>query len=94
MKTRKEIIKEILDLNSRHSLIEKQATLEYALQTMQDALLFSLAQDVGIELEARERVVVCHACGDEEREGLADHNSKGYLCQSCQEKFVEEMTRE
>jgi len=50
MKTRQEIINEILAKNKTHDLVNRQATLEYALKTMQDALLFSLAQDLEISL--------------------------------------------
>jgi len=54
MKTRTQIINEILEKNKTHDLVNRQATLDYALKTMQDALLFSLAQDLEIDLDSEE----------------------------------------
>lgn len=52
MKTRKQIIDEILAQHKNHNAAEQAATLEFALKNMQDALLFSLAQDLNIDLGA------------------------------------------
>jgi len=43
---------------------------------------------------ANNETVTCHACGDTERVGVADLTSKGYLCEGCQEKFVNELNGE
>lgn len=50
MKTRKQVIEEILAQRRQHSA-EELPSLEYTLNRMQDAHVFSLAQDLNISLE-------------------------------------------
>lgn len=50
MKTRKQIIDEVLAKNRVHSPVRQDATLEFALLGMQDALLFDLANQLGISI--------------------------------------------
>lgn len=50
MKSRLEIIQEILAKNRKLSFSEREANLEFALKGMQDALLFQLAEDLGIHI--------------------------------------------
>ena len=50
MKTRKQIIEEILEKNRKHSPARQDTTLEYILLNMQDAMLFQLANDLGVQV--------------------------------------------
>ena len=52
MKTRQEIIDEILTQYNRLNPIHQAMTLKFALKTMQDAMLFQLAQDLNIDVLA------------------------------------------
>lgn len=50
MKSRREIIDEILAKNRLHPIAQRQSTLEFALENMQDAMLFQLAQELEVKI--------------------------------------------
>jgi len=58
MKTRRQIIDSILEVNRKHSPSRRDYTLETALLNMQDAMLFQLASDLEISLEPDTRTIV------------------------------------
>lgn len=51
MKTREEIIKELVEKISTSPIHHQNMAVKYALKSMPDANLFILAQDMGIELK-------------------------------------------
>ena len=51
MKTRNQIIEEILKQHSQQNPVTQVLTLRFALKNMQDALLFMLAKDLNISLD-------------------------------------------
>lgn len=52
MKTREQIIKEIITAYENHNTAHQAMAFKFAIKSMQDAMLFQLAQDLGVELEA------------------------------------------
>lgn len=51
MKTRDQIITEVLAAYRRHASHHQEMAFKFALKSMQDAMLFQLAQDLGVSLE-------------------------------------------